>query len=1057
MHGQQISGNCNEVSPIFVDTLGILLVGYGSIVQCISMETGELIGSFSQHKRLVSSLQYTSVMGSTTKDVAISASLDGEIFVWSIKDFHVINKFIVDTPIYDILLPDSLKNSKLFLDKSSIRTTTDRGNDELVLVVGKKSSITAASNNASNKECKVVIYDIAADKVRRRVSSVRSAKHCVGTLVVGNEEYLMIGTKRSIMSYSLHTRQHGPKITTNTGSITCITTCQATGVVITGHEKGEITVWHNMPQWIRSNALVDNDESASYDPPVSTIWHWHAHAVQDLQISLDGNYLYSGGDEAVLVMWQMQTGIKAFVPRLGGAIAFVGCSRNSSKVAVATMDNSIHFIDTVRLREEWALRAMFLTTNGGASTHSSNSSDLNYVENFLQSDPNFRCSVKIEPVHGYISCNGYPGQLQTLQLGHRGIRETHDIAVFTRVSRTEAKTKMYVPSVSLFDYAMCGTKIYLATLDVRRGEDKESVSSLKFWTWNESKASYRLLAQVEHPHGQARINTLSVFAGAASLGEAVCVTGSSDGNVKIWKASIHHSSKRDAADQSSQQDKERLSWTCFCSFSHKDSPVTACSFSADANLLAIAQENIISIWDPISVSLRATLAAPYSNSINFLSFLEPRSSLEYGGGSGQAYIVAGSNSTLCLFDLLSLRLRWCAQGKFNAFAVASSELEAVFSESGDELLYIAASAIHSTNGEADKVLNSCKVCLFSLNSPVPVDLNSISSNAVSMCFTSGRGRRDASTHQAGLVCVTEGSELVFFTREPFNEHYDKQLPSKMSVTSLPALPTDLSDAKVSSRSLREELTSPGVAHTRRDDAVRQLFGESSEEPPIVSTLSASFLGTLLRASSVTKTVDYNETVAGDANKVMLESNTAEDDDDDDNDDDAAKVSSPRKNAEEDVMDIQEESRVFLKRGRSRSMSFEARDGVLGDPTQVELLEGKLAIFSESMKSISENATAEYSQKSRETTGGKHATDDPDTTQTKRSRAKRVEESSLTSLPAPKTTSRSVRSSSVTSNISVASSVGSESRPRRGKAPASVLSGLSTTAEASVTRRSSRRS
>ena len=54
--------------------------------------------------------------------------------------------------------------------------------------------------------------------------------------------------------------------------------------------------------------------------------HWHAHRVRSLAFSADGTTLLSGGDEAVLVMWQLGTRNRSFLPRLGGSILAIASS-----------------------------------------------------------------------------------------------------------------------------------------------------------------------------------------------------------------------------------------------------------------------------------------------------------------------------------------------------------------------------------------------------------------------------------------------------------------------------------------------------------------------------------------------------------------------------------------------------------------------------------------------------------------------------------------------------------------------------------------------------------
>lgn len=50
------------------------------------------------------------------------------------------------------------------------------------------------------------------------------------------------------------------------------------------------------------------------------VLHWHAHAVSSLAFTPNGAYLLSGGEEAVLVVWQIASRHQEFVPRIGAPI-----------------------------------------------------------------------------------------------------------------------------------------------------------------------------------------------------------------------------------------------------------------------------------------------------------------------------------------------------------------------------------------------------------------------------------------------------------------------------------------------------------------------------------------------------------------------------------------------------------------------------------------------------------------------------------------------------------------------------------------------------------------
>jgi NET1-associated nuclear protein 1 (U3 small nucleolar RNA-associated protein 17) len=134
------------------------------------------------------------------------------------------------------------------------------------------------------------------------------------------------------------------KCDSDCGNITCVTVCSQRGIVVTGHDFGMICVWHNMDKLIRSMANSKVDKITAK----CTTLHWHAHGVASLGFTADTNHVISGGEEGVLVIWQIDTGFKAFVPRLGAAITHVCCSTSDPLVAVTTADNNIRIVNTAR-------------------------------------------------------------------------------------------------------------------------------------------------------------------------------------------------------------------------------------------------------------------------------------------------------------------------------------------------------------------------------------------------------------------------------------------------------------------------------------------------------------------------------------------------------------------------------------------------------------------------------------------------------------------------------------------------------------------------------------
>lgn len=89
----------------------------------------------------------------------------------------------------------------------------------------------------------------------------------------------------------------------------------------TGDVKGVIRSWYCLNEDI--TALASGVEKKA----TTTTLHWHAHTVSSIAFTANGAYLLSGGEEAVLVIWQLHTGKKEFVPRVGAPIANIAVSK----------------------------------------------------------------------------------------------------------------------------------------------------------------------------------------------------------------------------------------------------------------------------------------------------------------------------------------------------------------------------------------------------------------------------------------------------------------------------------------------------------------------------------------------------------------------------------------------------------------------------------------------------------------------------------------------------------------------------------------------------------
>jgi NET1-associated nuclear protein 1 (U3 small nucleolar RNA-associated protein 17) len=114
----------------------------------------------------------------------------------------------------------------------------------------------------------------------------------------------------------------------------------------TGDAKGVIRTWHCLKDDLM--VAVGAEKKAQ-----TTTLHWHAHALTSLAYTPNGAYLLSAGEEAVLVLWQLHSGKKEFVPRVGAPITGVVVARpqdREEEYLLALADGSHLFVSSASLK-----------------------------------------------------------------------------------------------------------------------------------------------------------------------------------------------------------------------------------------------------------------------------------------------------------------------------------------------------------------------------------------------------------------------------------------------------------------------------------------------------------------------------------------------------------------------------------------------------------------------------------------------------------------------------------------------------------------------------------
>lgn len=121
---------------------------------------------------------------------------------------------------------------------------------------------------------------------------------------------------------------------------------------VTGSNHGQIRLWYMLDPQFLSMIAVASGSNADYRRNTSKL-HWHAHAVTALAFTPNGAYLLSGGEEATLVVWQIESKHQEFIPRLGAPISAVGVENfegRDQEFVTRLSDGSIVFVGAGTLK-----------------------------------------------------------------------------------------------------------------------------------------------------------------------------------------------------------------------------------------------------------------------------------------------------------------------------------------------------------------------------------------------------------------------------------------------------------------------------------------------------------------------------------------------------------------------------------------------------------------------------------------------------------------------------------------------------------------------------------
>ncbi|KAA8523464.1 hypothetical protein F0562_009887 [Nyssa sinensis] len=519
-----IRGGKSMVSspPAFSNDAKKLLICTGNTVSVFSTSTGLQITELEGHRGLVTSVIVVPASTPASKILCYcwTASLDGTIRYWDFSLPELIKAIDIRFPIFFMVIPDIKEQEqppnnlggqirKCNLTQSRLAngvTLAETQNPEVITICSSGKYI------GIREKCKIRIWEVPAKDSKNAVLKKIRLHHT---------------KKLSILAFHPTER-----------------------IIAAGDLTGRILIWRGFghktfsigDKSIKRGLMKNEDERPGVrgddDADSCTTWHWHSAEVKVLFFSSDGAYLYSGGKEGVLVVWQLDTGKKKFLPRIGSPLLYFINSPDPSLSSISCADNRVHLLKMPSME--------ILKSIAG---------------------------IKLPWSVPEISKGSYNGLLDD--------REISEVQVCERNHQPGDEVTVIVTLVALSqDGSMMGT------VETKLPEEGiGGLVSLKFWTCGAQNKNFSLSTIIYEPHRDAGVSAI-----AFHPTRHIAVSSSYGGDFKIWV--------RNHEIQQKDQVLQNAGWTCHAVGSYKKKPMTAATFSADGSVLAVAAETVITLWDP---------------------------------------------------------------------------------------------------------------------------------------------------------------------------------------------------------------------------------------------------------------------------------------------------------------------------------------------------------------------------------------------------------------------------------------------------------------------------
>ena len=253
---------------------------------------------------------------------ALTASFDGTIRLWDISDGANLKQWNLHQPIFQFVLSPDAK----YAYATILKGVASEGN--------KAVSYVHQINLETNEQQRLFkCREPARLALTRDGEMLFAVARRILYVWFTSQAHGSQGGKQQ-QQQQQRTKMPPPLQLEHARDLACVGCHPDGSFVATADNRGEIFMWHNLRGGGEAGEKKEGGGGGGGPVCGKGSMHWHAQAVACLAATLDGGYLLSAGHEGVLVMWQLETGYRQFLPRLGGSITALATSHCGTVVAV---------------------------------------------------------------------------------------------------------------------------------------------------------------------------------------------------------------------------------------------------------------------------------------------------------------------------------------------------------------------------------------------------------------------------------------------------------------------------------------------------------------------------------------------------------------------------------------------------------------------------------------------------------------------------------------------------------------------------------------------------